>query len=73
VSAGVGIAEKRQSARVGQTCIADHVANNVRGYGRASGSSVGENPTVQSQSFSFCQYGSKPCLRLVPKVVRLLD
>jgi hypothetical protein len=30
VSAIVGIAEKRQSARVGQICIADQVANNVR-------------------------------------------
>src|ERR1035438_8395594 len=37
-------------------------------YSRASGSSVGKNPTVQSQSFSSCQYGSKSCLRLVPKV-----
>jgi hypothetical protein len=27
----------------------------------------------ENQSFSSCQYGSKSCLRLVPKVVRLLD
>jgi hypothetical protein len=31
VTAGVRIAEKRQSARVGQMCIADQVAHNVRG------------------------------------------
>ena len=42
-------------------------------YSRASGPSVGKNPTVQRQSLSSCQYGSKSCLRLVPKVVRLLD
>src|SRR4029077_1532486 len=41
-------------------------------YSRASGSSVGQNPTMKSLSFSSCQHGSKSCLRLVPKVVRLL-
>jgi len=41
-------------------------------YSRASRSSLGKNSTVQSQSFSSCQYGSKAFLRLLPKVVRLL-
>src|SRR6266851_8894901 len=41
-------------------------------YSRASRSSLGKNSTVQSQSFSSCQYGSKSFLRLLPKVVRLL-
>ena len=32
------------------------------------GSSVGKNSTVQSQSLSSCQYGSKSFLRFVPKI-----
>jgi|CZKR01.1.fsa_nt_gi hypothetical protein len=37
---------------------------------RASGLSVGKNSTMQSQSFSSCQYGSKSSLRFVPKIAR---
>jgi hypothetical protein len=37
---------------------------------RASGSSVGKSSTMQSQSFSFRQYGSKSSLCFVPKIVR---
>src|SRR5271169_5032678 len=37
---------------------------------RASGSSVGKNSTMQSQSFSSCQYGSKSSLRFVLKIAR---
>src|SRR5208283_3225553 len=37
---------------------------------RASESSVGKNSTVQSQSFSSCQYGSKSSLRFVAMLVR---
>src|SRR6267143_5063410 len=37
---------------------------------RASGSSVGKNSTMQSQSFSSCQYGSKSSLRFVFKIAR---
>src|ERR1700732_2443350 len=35
---------------------------------RASGSSVGKNSTVQIQSLSSCQYGSKSSLRFVLKI-----
>src|SRR5260370_13110315 len=37
---------------------------------RASGLSVGKNSTMQSQSFSSCQYGSKSSLRFVLKIAR---
>ncbi len=37
---------------------------------RASGLSVGKNSTMQSQSFSSCQWGSKSSLRFVPKIAR---
>ena len=33
----------------------------------ASGSSVGKNSTMQSQSFSSCHYGSKSSLCLLPR------
>ena len=38
---------------------------------RASGSSVGTNSIVQSQSVSSCQYGSKTFLRFVLKIDNL--
>ena len=38
---------------------------------RASGSSVGKNSTVRSQSISSCQYGSKTSLRFVLKIDNL--
>ena len=41
------------------------------GKNRASGSSVGKNSTVQSQSVSSCQYGSKSSLQFVLKSDRL--
>jgi len=37
---------------------------------RASGLSVGKNSTMQSQSFSSCQYGSKSSFCFVPKIAR---
>src|SRR5712671_3481643 len=37
---------------------------------RASGSSVGKSSTMQSQSFSSCQYGAKSSLRFVFKIAR---
>ena len=37
---------------------------------RDSGSSVGKNSTVQSQTFSSLQYGSKSSLRFVLKIAR---
>jgi len=37
---------------------------------RASRLSVGKNSTMQSQSFSSCQYGSKSSLCFVPKIAR---
>ena len=37
---------------------------------RASGLSVGKNSTMQSQSFSSCQYGSKSSLRFLLKIAR---
>src|SRR5580692_6670566 len=40
---------------------------------RASGLSVGKNSTMQSQSFSSCQYGSKSYLCFVPKIARPLS
>ena len=36
----------------------------------ASGLSGGKNSTMQSQSFSSCQYGSKSSLCFVPKIAR---
>ena len=35
---------------------------------RASGLSVGKNSTMESQSFSSCQYGSKSSMRFVPNI-----
>ena len=40
---------------------------------RASGLSVGKNSTMQSQSFSSCQYGSKSSFCFVPKNGRTLS
>jgi len=37
---------------------------------RASGLSVGKNSTMQSHSFSSCQYGSKSSLCFVSKIAR---
>jgi len=37
---------------------------------RASGLSLGKNSTMQSQSFSSCQYGSESSLRFVLKIAR---
>ena len=38
--------------------------------GQAFGSSVGKNSTMQSQSFSSSQWGSKSSLCFVPKIAR---
>jgi len=51
-------------------CVPAQVADDVRGENRASGSSVGKNSTVQSQSVSSCQYGSRTSLRFVLKIDR---
>src|SRR5271169_947204 len=40
---------------------------------RAPGLSEGKNSTMQSQSFSSCQYGSKSSLCFVPKMARPLS
>ena len=73
VSAGVGIAREVPSTRVGQICIAEQVANNVRGIEPSFRIIRGQESDRAEPIFLILPCGSKSCLRLVPKVVRLLD
>jgi Sigma-70 region 2 len=54
----VGIADKCEITLVCEMCIADRYPMMSDANIRASGLFVGKNSTVQSQSFSSCQYAS---------------
>src|SRR5438445_11956214 len=62
VRASIRVIEECQRVSVRQMCIAERVPHEFGGKSRAAGSSAGKNSTVQSQSFSSSQYGSKSSL-----------